>query len=114
MLSWLGRNLSSLLLSFVLAVVVWVAAIISTNPNEERVYPSPVEVEVIGEDPDYLIMNDLLDQIDLTLFAPRSIWTELIENPDNIRSWIDLSGLGKGEPHRRRQRTGRLEPCADC
>ena len=97
MLSWLGRNLSSLLLSFVLAVVVWVAAIISTNPNEERVYPSPVEVEVIGEDPDYLIMNDLLDQVDLTLFAPRSIWTELIENPDNIRSWIDLSGLGKGE-----------------
>ena len=97
MLGWLGRNLSSLLLSFVLAVVVWVAAIISTNPNEERVYPRPIELEVIGSDPDYLIMNDLVEEVVLTLFAPQSIWSEMIENPESIRSWIDLSGLGKGE-----------------
>jgi YbbR domain-containing protein len=97
MLGWLGRNLSSLLLSFVLAVVVWVAAIISTDPNEERIYPRAIELEVIGSDSDYMIMNDLIDQVTLTLFAPQSIWNELIENPDNIRSYIDLTGLGKGE-----------------
>ena len=32
MLRWLGRNLSTLLLAFVLAVVVWVSSILTTDP----------------------------------------------------------------------------------
>ena len=97
MLRWLGRNLGSFILAFALAVIVWVSAVVSTDPNEERLYPRPIELEVIGLDPGYVITQDIPTQIRLTLNAPLSIWNQLVEDPDLIRAWIDLSGLGEGE-----------------
>lgn len=97
MLRWLGRNLSTLLLAFVLAVIVWVSAVVAADPNEERVYSRGVTLEVIGKDPALLITESVTNQVRLTLNAPRSIWTELNANPDYVRAWIDLAGLGKGE-----------------
>lgn len=97
MFRWLGRNFVSLFLATVLAVVVWVSAVVSRDPNEERLYPRPVELEVSGLDPSHLIIEDIPSQVNLTLFAPLSIWNQLIEDPEHIRAWIDLSGLGEGE-----------------
>ena len=94
--SWLSRNLGNLILAFFLALVVWVSAIISSDPNVEGVYPNPIPLEVIGQDPSMLQLNNLPGEVRITLNAPRSVWNRLTENPELIRAWIDLSGLEKG------------------
>ncbi len=97
MFRWLGRNLSTLFWAFILALVVWVSAVLSTDPNEERVYPRSIPLEVIGQDQAYVQVNEIPTQVRLTLNAPQSIWSQLITNPDQVRAWIDLSGLAEGE-----------------
>ncbi len=94
---WFSRNLGNLLLAFVLALVVWVAAIVATDPNQESVYPRAVPLEIIGQDPGLLQLASIPSEVRLTLNAPSSIWQQLIEQPDLVRAWIDLSGLGAGE-----------------
>lgn len=97
MLRWLGRNISTLLLAFILAVFVWVAAVISTDPNVEQAYSRAVEIEIIGQDPGLLIVKNIPAEVNLTLNAPQSIWDQLNSNPELVQAWIDLSGVGKGD-----------------
>lgn len=94
---WLGRNLSSLFLAFVLAVIVWVSAVVAADPSEERVYQRPVPIEIIGQDTALMQVADIPTHVSLTLNAPRSIWNQLDDNSGLVRAWIDLSGMGKGE-----------------
>jgi YbbR domain-containing protein len=93
---WLGRNLSALLLAFLLAVVVWVSAVLSTDPNVEAVYPRSVGLEVLYQDPGYLQVAEIPVAVRLTLNAPQSIWQQLNANQDSVQAWIDLSGLSDG------------------
>jgi YbbR domain-containing protein len=95
-LRWLARNLSTLILAFLLAVVVWVSAVITADPNEENTY-RPVSIEIIGKRQDLLLVNDIPLTTRLTLRAPKSIWDKLNNDPTLVRAWIDLSGLGAGE-----------------
>ncbi len=97
MLRWLGRNLSTLFLASLLAIFVWVAAVISTDPNIEQVYSRSVDIEIIGQDPALLFVNNIPSQVRLTLNAPQSIWNQLEADPTLVKAWIDLSGLGKGD-----------------
>jgi YbbR domain-containing protein len=96
-LRWLGRNLGTLLMAFILALIVWISAVISADPNQEDVLDRPVAVEKIGLSPELLIMNNVPGQVRLTLDAPVSIWKELRADDNLVRSWLDLSGLGPGE-----------------
>jgi YbbR domain-containing protein len=96
MLRWLGRNLSTLLLAFLLAVVVWVSAVLSTDPNVEAAYPRSVDLQIVGQDPGFLQIAKIPTTVRLTLNAPQSIWDQLNGNQDSIRAWIDVSGLGEG------------------
>jgi YbbR domain-containing protein len=97
MVRWVLRNLSTLLLAFILALVVWVSAVLSTDPNQQAVYQRPVALELINQDPADLQMAELPEQVRITINAPRSIWERLNNNPSYVRAWIDLSGLEKGE-----------------
>ena len=36
-LRWLAKNLATLLLAFILALIVWVSAVTSADPNEQHV-----------------------------------------------------------------------------
>ncbi len=90
------RNLSTLLLAFALAVAMWITAVTSSDPTEERVYPRPVTLEVIGQDPGLLITSSLPSQINVTLSAPRSVWERLLSEAEPVRALADLSGLGPG------------------
>jgi YbbR domain-containing protein len=94
LIRWLGRNLSTLLLSFILAVIVWGSAVTSADPNEERTYP--ITIEVIGQETDIEILNHIPDQLLMTLYAPSSILDELNDESNELRAWIDLSGLKRG------------------
>lgn len=95
-LRWLGRNLSTLLISFILAVVVWVSSVTAQNPTEQRTF-RPVPIEIEGRSPELVLIGDVPTQANVTLSAPRSIWTRLENDPELVDTWIDLSGLPPGE-----------------
>ncbi len=94
---WLIANTRTLLLAFVMAVVVWFSAVLSVDPNVEHALAQPEPVEIIGQDPRLQIMGSPSLQTVLTLKAPASVWTNLNSNPDLVKAWVDLSGLGPGE-----------------
>jgi hypothetical protein len=48
-------NFGTLLLAFVLAVVVWVSAVVTADPNLEQNF-GPVPVELVGLDADMLLV----------------------------------------------------------
>jgi YbbR domain-containing protein len=96
-LRWLGRNLRTLLLAFVLALFVWFAALLAADPNEESVFPKPVPIDVVGLDADMLLIEAKPQETQITLIAPKSIWSRLLANPDLVHAWIDLTGLEEGE-----------------
>jgi YbbR domain-containing protein len=94
-IQWITKNLGTLLLALVLAIVVWVSATISADPNETN-DSKPVDIEVIGLKPDLLVMNEIPDNTRLTLKAPNSVWSRLNRNPKLMEAWIDLTGLDSG------------------
>jgi YbbR domain-containing protein len=95
-LRWVTDHLGTLFLSFVLALVVWVSAVITADPNEQHT-SRLADIQIVGQDPSLLLVGDIPGQARLTLEAPRSIWDQLNSDPTLIRTWIDLSGLGAGE-----------------
>lgn len=92
---WLGKNLSTIILAFVLSIVVWISAVVTADPNEELTF-RPVTIEKIGLASDLIIVNEVPDQVRLTLRAPKSIWDKLNKNPGLVTAWMDLSGYGPG------------------
>jgi YbbR domain-containing protein len=95
-LRWLAKNFGTLLTAFVLAVIVWVSAVIASDPNEEHILDRPVQIEIIGQDPNLQIMGELTRDVSLVLSAPSSVWTTLNNDPQSVRAWVDLSNLGPG------------------
>ncbi|MEA4908751.1 MAG: hypothetical protein GYA17_06745 [Chloroflexi bacterium] len=96
-LRFLFRNLSTLLLAFVLALAVWISAVTAADPTQESVYPQAIPIEVVGQDPAYIQTAEVPSQVSLTLSAPQSIWERLINEQIPVRAVADLSGLGPGE-----------------
>jgi YbbR domain-containing protein len=95
-LRWIAANISNLILAVFLAVVVWISAVVTADPNEERT-SQPIPIEIIGQNTNLLLVEDIPTHTRLTLNAPVSIWQQLENDPDLIRAWIDLSGLRPGE-----------------
>ncbi len=91
---WFVSNLGLLLLAFLLALVVWVAAVLAADPNEERTFIR--QLEVVGQDPRLILTSDIPAQVRITLEAPRSILDEITNTPTLLSAWIDLTGLGAG------------------
>ena len=97
MIRWLVTNLRTFLWAFVMALAVWVAAVSAADPDEVRPYPTPIQVEIIGQDPGLVITGDVPKQVELTLRAPSSVWEKLLSGEGDIRAILDLSGLSAGE-----------------
>jgi YbbR domain-containing protein len=96
MLDWLRKNIGIFLLAFVLAVAVWVSAVIAADPDETRPFPTPVSIEIIGQNPGLVITNTYTRQIEVVLQAPQSVWTQLTSGSDPVRAIVDISNLGVG------------------
>ena len=94
-LRWLTRNLSTLILAFIISLVVWISAVVTTNPNLEKTITVPIDL--VGQDPKLLIIGEIPSQSRLTLNAPQSIWNQIDSNPSLTRAWVDLAGLGPGD-----------------
>jgi YbbR domain-containing protein len=97
MIGWLSKNWRTLLWALTLAVTVWIAAVTADDPDEERVFPDPVPVEIVGQDPGLVINGDYPGEVEVTLRAPRSIWDKLEAEEAPVRAVLDLSGLSAGE-----------------
>jgi YbbR domain-containing protein len=92
-LRWLGRNLTSLILSLLLAIVIWASAVTSTNPNIEAELTVPLEV--IQPETDIAIVDPLPETITLKILAPESIILQL-EEDNTLTAYIDLTDIEAG------------------
>jgi len=93
---WIANNLSTLLLSLLLATVVWVTAVVTSDPNEVET-TKPIPIETVGLSTNMLIIGEVPEYTRITLEAPKSIWGKINSDTNLIRAWIDYSGLEAGE-----------------
>jgi len=90
---WLGSNLTSLILSLLLALVIWISAVTSANPNTEAEFTLPLEV--VQQASDIAIVDDIPENVSVTLLAPESIIQQL-EEDNPLVATINLSDITAG------------------
>lgn len=90
---WLGSNLTSLILSLLLALVVWISAVTSANPNTEAELLLPLEV--VQQASNIAIMDELPESVFVKILAPESIIQQL-EEDNPLFAFIDLSDISAG------------------
>lgn len=88
------QSLSTMVLSIILATMVWFVAVREQNPPIEDNYAQSIPLEVENLPPDTVIFGDVPERVNLRLRAPQSSWDEL--SPAKFRAWIDLDGLSPG------------------
>ena len=94
---WLASNIRTFLLAFVLGFSVWLSAVTGADPAEEDVYPNPIPLEVIGQEPSLVLTSPIPSTIEVTLRAPHSVWEQLTAQENSVTSTLDISGLSAGE-----------------
>jgi YbbR domain-containing protein len=94
MLRWLRENIGTLLLSFLLAVTVWVAAVSQADPILEQDYPQPIEISYIGLSEEMLLLGEPPESATITLRAPESVWREIAFEDLHVEA--DLSEFDAG------------------
>ncbi len=94
---WLAKNIRTFLLALVLAVAVWISAVTSADPDEVRIYPGTIPLEVVGQDSSLIITSDIPKTVEVTLRAPSSVWEQLTALERSVQATLDLSGLSAGE-----------------
>lgn len=95
LLSRFGRNLSTLLLAFILALVVWVAAVLDSDPNRDRTYLR--NIMLIGQAENLELVSEPPGTARISLRAPESILNRLTNNTNLIRVWVDLTDVPSGQ-----------------
>lgn len=95
MLRWIRRNLDSLILSFILAVVVWYAATTEeARPTTQR-FPNPgAAIEVRNLPPNMTLEGGVDERVTFTLNGPQERLNTL--RSTDFDAWVDLEGLGDG------------------
>ncbi|MBE0672876.1 MAG: hypothetical protein IH588_20045 [Anaerolineales bacterium] len=97
MFRWISQNYRTFLWAFALAMAVWISAVTSADPDETRALPSPVPLQIIGQSPNLVLSNDVPKEVEVSLRAPRSVWSLIEADPQLVRAILDLSGLSSGE-----------------
>lgn len=96
MLQWLWDNLSTMVLSIILAVAVWVAAVNADDPTEVRPISSAIPIEYVNLPDGQILVGDVPAEGNVVVRAPRSVWDQL--NSSDVHLTVDLSGVSTG-PH---------------
>lgn len=90
-------NMGSMLLSFFLALAVWISAVVVDDPNERRTYPEPIKLEIVEPSTGVILSGEVPDEVTVELSAPSSLWGQLTGQPGLIQASVDLSTLGPGK-----------------
>ena len=56
--------------ALILAIIVWVSSVTSSDPNEVVSYTTPVSLTVLGQNPDLLVTEQSATELTITLRAP--------------------------------------------
>lgn len=97
MIRWVADNYRIFLWAFALAVAVWVSSVTSADPDQTRTLPTPVPVEIIGQSSNLVFSEPIIQEVEVTLRAPNSIWKLIEADPQIVRAILDVSGLSAGE-----------------
>ncbi len=101
-------RLGTLVLSVVLALIVWLIAINQENPLVQQVFPNELSIQVRGLTEDLQPVQDLSTQtVRVTVRAPSNSWETL--DAEDFDASINLAGLGPGE-HTVPVEVNRLDP----
>jgi YbbR domain-containing protein len=92
---WLSDNFGTWLLSFILAVTVWVAAVNDQDPVQTGPVSGDVPVEYYQLSDGLLIVEEGPERVAVTIRAPVSVWESL--QPGDLLMRADLRGMGPGE-----------------
>ena len=92
-----AANFRTFLLALALGISVWVSAVTSADPDEVRIYPNTIPLEIVGKDSSLIITSNTPQNVEVTLRAPRSVWELLTTQEDSVQATLDLSGLSEGE-----------------
>jgi YbbR domain-containing protein len=88
------QGLSTLVLSIILATMVWFVAVREENPPIEDDYRQGIPLEIENLPEGTVLFGDVPDRVTLRLRAPQSSWEKL--SPATFRAWIDLDDLTPG------------------
>lgn len=87
-------NLSSIVMAFILATMVWMSATIQENPFVEAFLPEEISVEVINRGEGLVIVGGVDQRVRVKVRTPQSVWADL--RAGSFRAYVDLSGLDVG------------------
>ena len=90
------HSVPTLITALVFATVVWIFAVTQADPTETRTYPRAIPMEMVGLDPNLMIINDINQQVNVAIRAPSSIHTQLENDINLIDVILDLSSLDSG------------------
>ncbi|MDP1544403.1 MAG: CdaR family protein [Anaerolineales bacterium] len=96
MFRWIANNYRTFLWAFALAVAAWISAVTSADPNETRTLPAPVPVQISGQASNLVLNSNIPKEVEVTLRAPRSVWSLIDSDPQLVRAILDLSGMSSG------------------
>ena len=84
------------LTALILAFVVWVSSVTSQDPNETVTYGTPIQLSVIGLNPDLVITEQSAGSVMMTVRAPRSVHDQIARNLNRVTARVNLNGLDSG------------------
>lgn len=90
------RELRTLLTALLLAVVVWVIVVNTTDPVEKRVYSGSVKIDVVGLGQHLMLADPVPENINVILSAPRSVWNAELSGQKPVWGVLDLTNLTAG------------------
>jgi len=96
-LQWLAKYLGTFFTAFVLALIVWVLAVVNADPNISCPAPTSIPLEVLGRDTSLLLLEPIPQTIEIQLRAPRSVCERIAQESGAVLASIDLSALGEGD-----------------
>jgi YbbR domain-containing protein len=88
-LRWWLDNLGNMLLSIVLAVLVWIVAVQQANPSIERAFPVSIPIVTQNMPAGMITYAESARSVRVMISAPQSTWDVL--TPDRLAATIDLS-----------------------
>ncbi len=120
MFRWLTQNIGNMLLSIVLAVVVWVVAVNDVDPGQEGTFTA-IPIVFVSQPPETVVYDASAAAVDVTLSAPGTTLAALSARV--ISATVDLSATTSGdglyrvnvgvpESLRRTVRVVRIEPAS--
>lgn len=91
------KNLSTVLLSLVIALAIWVIATSRSDPTEVGRFYYGVETTLVGLDENLVLTDSLPENYVIYLRAPNSVWREINNLRPTAKAVIDVTGLKAGE-----------------